>query len=118
MVEAAMNAPASMEATHVEFEDVQGILRFGYSHHTEACFLLLRVRDADAARKWLARAPVSSAVASQPPPETALQVAFSSQGLRALEVDADIIDDFSEEFVQGLGGDADRSRRLGDVGSS
>ena len=34
----------------VELDDVQGLVRFGYGHLTEACFLLLRVKDPAAAR--------------------------------------------------------------------
>ena len=32
--------------THaVDRDDIQGLLRSGYGHHTEACFLLLRISD-------------------------------------------------------------------------
>ena len=44
----------------VELDDIQGLVRFGYKHHTEASFLLLRVSDRDAARRWLATVPVST----------------------------------------------------------
>ena len=94
-------------------------MRFGYKHHTEASFLLLRVRDRDAARRWLAAVPVSTAATIEPPPDTALQVAFSGEGLRALGVADDIVDSFAAEFVAGMGsGDANRARRLGDVGAN
>ena len=68
----------------VELNDVQGLVRFGYKHLTEACFLLLRVKDPAAARAWLAQAQVTSAIKANPLPQTALQVAFTSEGLRAL----------------------------------
>jgi deferrochelatase/peroxidase EfeB len=118
MVETTMNKEEINTKIAVDYEDIQGMLRFGYKHHTEACFLLLRVKDAAEARNWLAQAPVANAVTAQSPPATVLQVALSSDGMRALEVSSDIIDGFSEEFVQGMSGDADRSRRLGDVGDS
>ncbi len=102
----------------VELDDVQGIVRFGYKHHREACFLLLRVKNAAAARAWLVQAPVASAVTADEPPQTALQVAFTGEGLRALGVSADIISGFAEEFVGGMAGDEDRIRRLGDLGPS
>ena len=51
-----------MSAIPVELGDVQGLVRFGYRHLTEACFLLLRVSDPAAARAWLAQAPVTSAI--------------------------------------------------------
>ena len=112
-----MNAIPS-EGSAVEFDDVQGLVRFGYKHLTEACFLLLRVKDPAAARAWLARAPVTNAVKADPPPQTALQIALTNEGLRALEVAPDLCAEFSAEFVAGMASDATRARRLGDVGAS
>lgn len=102
----------------VELNDVQGLLRFGYKHLTEASFLLLRVKDPLAARAWLAQAPVTSAVKADPLPDTALHVALTSEGLRALEVDPDLLAEFSAEFVAGMASDAARARRLGDIGAN
>lgn len=102
----------------VELDDVQGLMRFGYKHLTEACFLLLCVKDPTAARAWLAQAPVTSAVKADPLPETALHVAFTSEGLRALEVAPDLLAQFSAEFVAGMASDAARARRLGDIGAN
>jgi len=47
----------------VDFSDIQGIVRFGYKHMTEACYVLLEIKDAAAARIWLGSAPISSNVA-------------------------------------------------------
>jgi len=105
-----------MSARPVDYEDIQGIVRFGYKRMTQALFLLLRVTDADAARAWIAKAPVTSAVAQEPPPATALQIAFTSGGLRALGVAEDIVEGFSTEFIVGMSSDAAHSRRLGDIG--
>jgi deferrochelatase/peroxidase EfeB len=102
----------------VELGDVQGLVRFGYKHLTEACFLLLRVRNPAAARAWLAQAPVTSAIKTDRLPETALHVAFTSEGLRALGVVPDLCAGFSAEFAAGMASDAARARRLGDVGAS
>src|SRR5262245_31399339 len=98
----------------VELDDVQGLVRFGYRHLTEACFLLLRVKDPAAARVWLARVQVTTAVRADPLPQTALQVAFTSEGLRALEIASDLCEGFSAEFIAGMASDAARARRLGD----
>ena len=68
-----------------------------------------------AARRWLADAPVTTAVPLNPPPKTALQVAFTRQGLEALRVPQSVIAGFSAEFIAGMASDTDRSRRLGDV---
>ena len=102
----------------VELDDIQGLLRFGYRHLTEACFLLLRVKDPTAARAWLAQAPITSAVKATPRPETALHVALTSEGLRALDVAPDLLAEFSTEFVAGMVSDDARARRLGDTGSN
>src|SRR5215510_8367197 len=101
----------------VELDDVQGLVRFGYRHLTEACFLLLRVKDAAAARSWLARVPITNAVKAAPP-KTAFHVALTSEGLRALGVAPDLCEGFSAEFVAGMASDAARARRLGDVGAN
>jgi deferrochelatase/peroxidase EfeB len=107
---------ASDRPTAAEFDDIQGLVRFAYKHHTEAAFLLLRVKNPAAARQWIAAAPVGSAVTREPLPPTVLQLAFTYGGLRALELPDDIAGAFYLEFVDGLSGNANRSRRLGDVG--
>ena len=105
-------------ALPVELADIQGLVRFGYKHHTEASFLLLRVTDRDAARRWLAAVPVCTAETVEPPPDTALQIALSGDGMRALGVADTIVDAFAAEFVTGMANDANRARRLGDIGSN
>ncbi len=103
-------------ASAVDFSDIQGLVRFGYGPLTEASFLLLKVRNAAVARTWLATAPVATAVELSQAPTTALQVAFTHEGLQALGVEDDVLAKFSDEFVSGMVGQESRSRRLGDVG--
>src|SRR5215471_15130994 len=103
-------------ALSIEFEDIQGLVRFGYKHLTEACYFLVNVNDPSAARNWLGRCPITSAVQLEQPPKTALQVAFTSEGLRTLGVPSTVISGFSAEFISGMVGDENRSRRLGDTG--
>jgi deferrochelatase/peroxidase EfeB len=116
--QAQVRAQAEPPVAAVELDDIQGLLRFGYGRHPEACFLLLRISDRRAARGWLAQAPVSSAATAEAPPGTALQVALTCEGLQAIGVAADVVEAFSAEFVSGLGGNPSRSRRLGDAGAS
>jgi deferrochelatase/peroxidase EfeB len=106
-----------MSAT-VELEQVQGLVRFGYRRLTECSFLLLKIRDAQAAREWLASAPVSSAVTLDAAPSTALQVAFTSEGLLRLGLEPELLAQCSLEFQSGIAGSHARSRLLGDVGAS
>ena len=109
---------SAIQGRPVELADVQGLVRFGYKHLTEASFLLLRVRNLAAARAWLGRAPVTSAVRTDRLPDTALHVAFTSEGLRALGVAPDLCAEFSAEFLAGMPSDPARARRLGDVGAN
>lgn len=101
----------------LDYGDVQGLLRFGYKLMKEASYALVRVKHAEAARAWLRSAPVTSATTMDPPPVTAMQVAFTAAGLEALRVPAPVRAGFSPEFLAGMTQD-NRSRRLGDVGTS
>jgi deferrochelatase/peroxidase EfeB len=107
-----------MAVSPVDYDDMQGLLRFGYGRLTEACFLLLRVQNAATAGIWLESAPVSTAKEQSSPPERALQLAFTSDGLRKLNVDEQVLNGFSAEFLAGMAGDENRSRRLGDTGAN
>jgi deferrochelatase/peroxidase EfeB len=107
----------SMTPSQIDYSDVQGLVRFGYKSMTEASYVLLRIRDVVAARSWLGVAPVSTAVAVDPPPSTAMQVAFTAAGLKALGVADAVLSGFSSEFLAGMTEES-RSRRLGDVGTS
>ena len=107
-----------MPTTSIDPKDVQGLVRFGYKSMTEACYLLLRIRNAAAARAWCAVAPVATAELQEPPPEVALQVAFTWAGLRELGLPHDVLEGFSAEFESGMAGEENRSQRLGDLGPS
>ena len=102
----------------VDYSDVQGVVRFGYARMTDACYFLVKVRQTAAARQWLATAPITTAVTFNPPPTTALQVAFTRQGLEALRVPRSVIAGFSAEFIAGMASDENRSRRLGDIAAN
>ncbi len=101
----------------VDYGDVQGIVRFGYKRMTEGSYALVRVKHVEAARAWLRLAPIANAIALDPPPSTAIQVAFTAAGLEALGISGSVLAEFSPEFLAGMTED-NRSRRLGDVGSN
>jgi len=107
-----------MSNAPIDFSDIQGLVRFGYGPLTEASFLLLNIRDAQAARSWLTTAPITTAVELDHAPMTALQVAFTREGLEALGVAEGLLVGFSAEFLSGMAGQESRSRRLGDVGAN
>jgi deferrochelatase/peroxidase EfeB len=99
-----------------EAADIQGLLKTGYGSLPDAAFLLLRVADAAAARAWIGHAPVTSVAMLQQRVPSALQLAFTAEGLRALGLAEETLTGFSAEFLSGMAGDAARSRRLGDTG--
>jgi len=102
----------------VDYGDLQGIIRFGHGQMIRACFYALQIHEAPAAREWLRQAPVTTAVTQKPLPVSALQVALTARGMKALGVPDGIVASFSPEFVVGMAADASRRRRLGDVGNS
>jgi deferrochelatase/peroxidase EfeB len=114
MAGAAMSAAAPR--IEPDLADIQGLVRFSHARLSEASFLLLRIADRAAAGAWLAAAPVTTARAADPLPEVALQVAFTRPGLQAIGLAQHAIAGFSAEFISGMAGDENRSRRLGDVG--
>jgi len=107
-----------MAGPALEMADIQGLLRGAFGDLTEAVFLLGAVVDAAAAKAWLKAIHVTSVADMRQHVETAVQVAISAEGLRALGVDSAVIAGFSAEFVSGMSGDESRSRRLGDLGVS
>jgi len=102
----------------VDLTDVQALVAHGFRHHTEAVFLVVRVRDRAAACACLARLDLASAAPVASTPDTLLQLALSAPGLAALGVDDEIVDAFAPEFVSGMDGLPNRSRRLGDRGAN
>jgi deferrochelatase/peroxidase EfeB len=100
----------------IDFADIQGLVRFGHGRLKAAEFLLLEVADAGAARAWLRTAPVTTAESLATPPRTALQLAVTASGLRALGLEPDILGDFPQPFLAGMAGEDSRSLRLGDIG--
>jgi deferrochelatase/peroxidase EfeB len=101
----------------VDYRDVQGLVRFGYKHLKAARYVVLRVRDREAARAWLQQATVTTAEFVQPPPDEALHVALTAAGLEQLGVPAAVRAAFSPEFLGGMA-EENRARRLGDVGTN
>ena len=112
-----------MTRADVDRADIQAIARTGFRPLTGASYLLLRVGDAPAARRWLGGleptrlADLSPGGARAAIPE-ATQVAITAAGLRALGMDEAIVQRFSPEFIEGIAGSANRSQRLGDIGAN
>ena len=108
-----------MTRRDVETHDIQALARTGFGSLPAARYLLLRVEEAGAARRWLSELRVTSvadlaggAVAE------ATQVALTASGLRALGLDEPTLQRFGPEFVEGMAGSPNRSQRLGDTGAN
>jgi Dyp-type peroxidase family len=95
--------------------DLQGLIARGYGDLPHAWFLLLRVKDVACARAFLREARITNA--SRAPDATALNVAFTRQGLDSLGVPASAVDSFSREFKDGMDYET-RAKALGDSGDN
>lgn len=98
----------------VEYSDVQGWTKYGFHSLVQAKYFLLTVRNPRAAADWLSSMAVTTAEYRKDPPDTALQVAFTYQGMLRMGVPKEIANRFSTEFIQGMT-EPSRSRRLGDI---
>jgi deferrochelatase/peroxidase EfeB len=108
-----------MTRRDVETDDIQALARTGFGSLTGACYLLMRVVDAAAARRWLgALKPTSIAELKGGEVGEATQVAFTASGLRALGLEERTVQLFGPEFVEGMTGSPNRSQRLGDIGDN
>jgi Dyp-type peroxidase family len=101
-----------VEGAVIELADLQGGIvrgygpRFGVARH-----LFARVRDPDAARRFLAQLadPITTAEEWEGGrPQTTLNVALSFRALQALRVPPAILDGFPAEFRAGMAARADR----------
>jgi Dyp-type peroxidase family len=102
-------------AVTLELDDIQGLLARGYGRLRAARFLLLRIDNPAAARRWLAAVAGEITPGSTDPRDTSVQVAFTHTGLVSLGVGPEVLAMFPLEFVGGMT-TPHRSRILGDLG--
>ena len=100
----------------LELADLQGLAVRGYGGLRAATFLLLRIDD-PRANSSLARLVHQVTPGSSTPATSALNIAFSGEGLRRLGLPPEALDAFPAAFATGVT-DPTRSRFLGDVGNS
>jgi Dyp-type peroxidase family len=101
----------------LELDDMQGLVRRGYGGLPVASFLLYGVTRPAPARAWLGGIADRLARASEPPGDTALQLAVTVPGLRRLGLAESAVESFPLEMREGMT-TTHRSRILGDVGES
>ena len=106
-----------LQRANFDLSDIQGNVLRGYTFPC-AAYLFLRIDDPQKARALMARMLPQISTAEpweNGPPPTALHVALTYAGLRAVGVAQEILDSFPEEFREGQ---AARAERLGDRGPS
>jgi len=101
--------PDSIQAG-LQLGDIQGLVQRGYKELPEAKFGLFQITDAARARAWLGRISNEIAKATTREEEkelrikrvSALHVAFTCEGLRALGLDEATLNRFPREFREGM----------------
>ena len=103
----------------VDRPDIQAFAYTGFGSLSGAAYLFLRVVDAPSARGFLGGLRIASVEdLEQAKLAEVTQCAMTAAGLRALGVDESVIGRFNPEFVEGMAGNPNRSRRLGDIGAN
>lgn len=108
--------------TPLDLNDIQGYLIRGYAHMMYSRFVYLQIKDAKAAKKWLANSWTTMTTAEHIPKKEDissihLNIAFTYDGLQRLGLKPKNLDAFSREFRQGMVS-PHRSRLLGDLDNS
>jgi Dyp-type peroxidase family len=105
-------------AEKLDFDDIQGLVARGYGRLPHAAYLLARIADRAGAGRLLDRLATSVVTtAAESRPAQAVNVAFTSSGLRALTGSDRLPEGFAEPFLTGMATPY-RSRLLGDVGDN
>src|SRR5216684_3801052 len=97
--------------------DIQGIIFSAYSHLTCACYLLLRIEDAAAARHWLSGIADKITTADGKEDVSSLNLALTYCGLKKLGLNQATLNTFPIAFREGVASQ-NRSRILGDINNS
>jgi deferrochelatase/peroxidase EfeB len=109
--------------SEIDAGDIQAIARTAFASFKSARYLLLRIDNPAATRRWLrGLAPASVAeVYENSPTENnteIYQIALTATGLCKLGIREEILTQFSPEFVEGMASSENRSRGLGDIGAN
>lgn len=102
----------------LQIDDIQGIILHGYGKLAGACFVLLRISNANQTKTWLQALDIRNATSRPGETERCMNIAFTRAGLEALGVTETIRQSFSGEFCEGMSVTEHRQRILGDVGDS
>lgn len=101
----------------LDLQDIQGFIARGYGRLASASYLMLKIEEPGAAKKWLQGILPQITSGNTRPEKNSLHIAFTAEGLRKLGLTDEELSTFSREFVEGMA-DKNRSQFLGDVGTS
>jgi len=103
--------------TLLERADVQGLVVSGYGRMPLSCFLLLRLGDAAAARRWVAALADRVTSSEKPEERRCINVALTASGLTQIGVDGADLASFPAALREGMAA-PHRQRILGDTDAS
>ncbi len=94
-------------------KEIQGFVMSGYAHLPCVSYMMLRVTDAAAARRWLGNLASEVTTSEGKQNTSCLNVAFTHHGLAQLGLEESALVSFSRPFIEGMA-TPHRSRILGD----
>ncbi|HEY8186719.1 MAG TPA: Dyp-type peroxidase [Pyrinomonadaceae bacterium] len=97
-----------------DMNDIQGFVISGYAHLPCVSYMLLRVDDAPATRRWMAQLINEITTSEGKELISCTNVAVTHHGLKRIGLDAETLDSFSRPFIEGMS-TPHRSRILGDM---
>jgi Dyp-type peroxidase family len=117
-----MAKPSLKPETRLDIKDMQGLIVRGYDELTAACFLLVKITDAVLAKKYIRyllaenfltpadknainaslRLILETPDGGEAKPVMAMHIAFTSSGLRKLNIPEEVMQTFSREFREGM----------------
>jgi Dyp-type peroxidase family len=101
----------------LELEDIQGIIVRGYANMPAASFLLLGIKDAGLAKKWLQTIGTQVTSGEDKKGNSALNIAFTYNALEVLGLNDETLDSFPMELEDGMNTEH-KQLFLGDYGAS
>jgi len=99
---------------NLELNDIQRLVISSSVRLSCAAYVLLRVRDATAAKAWIGRRASEVTTAGEESPQRFVNLAFTSSGLKKVGLDDNTLATFSFPFQEGMA-TPHRARILGDT---
>lgn len=101
----------------IDFTNIQSLVLYAYKDLHHATYLMLRIEHPDLFKQWLGDNIGNITTSNVQAESTALNIAFTAQGLHKLNLSQHAYQQFSREFKEGITTNK-RSQLLGDEGSN